>query len=280
MLSDGLGDMLSEDSLDHAEVEAGDGQSTLITVNRALRLLRIVVFEQGLSVREAAREIGTSPSSAARLLRTLEHAGFIQRGGDGGRFQLGSELRRMVAHILGTSDVRRAALGPMRTLVDRWQETVTLCLRVGDTRLNFDRVPSPRTVQCILPLGQTMPLHVGSSGRAILAHMGPAEVDRLLSQDLKAYTQKTPTDPSVIRADLVRVRERGYAISHGEGLDLEQVGVSAPIFDGTGTVIGSLLVSIPSSRVAWTDGLIEMGHSVREATDEISLQLGWIANGE
>jgi DNA-binding IclR family transcriptional regulator len=264
--------------------QGGERQPVLLTVERALRLLRAIVFEQNLSIREGARVAGTSASSAYRLLRALDEAGFIERDADTGRFQPGPDLLRMVAHILATTDVRRMALEPMRLLAERWRETVTLCLRTShDRRLYFDRVPSPRPLQCVMPLGESDPLYVGSSGRAILAFMRPDEVDRVLSAELHAYTSATPTDPAVVREDLVRTRARGYAVSFGERLDRDMVGISAPIFDAHGTVIGSLLLSAPTSRLSEIGNLDLIGGSVREVADQVSLRLGWLptpANGE
>ena len=257
---------------------AGEPQPTLLTVERALRLLKAIVFEQGLSIREAGRVTGTSSSSAYRLLRTLNEAGFTEREADSGRFRPGPELRRMVAQVLGTTDVRRMAIEPMQQLAARWRETVTLVLRTSDgRRLTFDRVASPRPLQYVMPLGDTGPLHVGSSGRAILAFMRPEEIERVLAGPLETYTSTTPTDPLVIRDELDRTRERGFAVSFGERLDREMVGISAPIFDARGAVIGALLLSVPVGRMSEIGNLDVVGASVREAADRVSLGLGWLS---
>lgn len=256
-------------------------QPTLLTVERALRLLKAVVFEQTLSIREAGRLTGTSASSAYRLLRTLAEAGFTEREADSGRFRPGSELRRMVAHILGTTDVRQMAIEPMQQLAARWRETVTLVLRTSDDRrLNFDRVASPWPLQYVMPLGDVGPLHAGSSGRAILAFMRTEDIERVLTGPLESYTSATPTDPISLRDELARTRARGFAVSFGERLDREMVGISAPIFDGQGTVIGALLLSAPIGRLSEIGSPDLVGTSVREAADQISLGLGWLPSGQ
>ena len=257
---------------------AEEPQPTLLTVERALRLLKAVVFEESLSIREAGRVTGTSASSAYRLLRSLAEAGFTERAAESGRFRPGPELRRMVAHILGTTDVRRMAIEPMQQLAARWRETVTLVLRTSDDRrLNFDRVASPRPLQYVMPLGDTGPLHVGSSGRAILAFMRSEEIDRVLAGPLEIYTSTTPTDPLAIRDELAYTRERRFAVSFGERLDREMVGISAPIFDARGTVVGALLLSAPVGRMSEIGNLDLVGASVREAADQVSLGLGWLS---
>lgn len=249
----------------------------LVTVERALRLLRVIVFEGSLSISQAAEVTETSSSSAYRLLRALGNAGLIERDPHTGRFRPGPDLLRMAAHILASADIRRMALESMVALVEQWQETVTLCLRTSrDQVLYFDRVPSPRWLQYVVPLGEAAQLHVGSSGRAILAHMRPDEIDRVLSQKLESFTRSTPTDPAAIKEDLALVHRRGYALSYGERVD-GAAGVSAPVFDARGMVIGALLLSIPMSRIDEIGNVDIVGKSVRQAADRVSLKLGWMA---
>ncbi len=83
-------------------------------------------------------------------------------------------------------------------------------------------------------------------------------------------------DPAAIREDLERIRQRGYAVSFGEGHEADMAGITAPIFDARGTVIGGLLVSVPSNRVTDRAELDKIGISVRQAADEVSLGLGWM----
>lgn len=249
----------------------------LVTVERALRLLRVIVFEGSLSISQAAEVSATSSSSAYRLLRALSNAGLIERDPNTGRFRPGPDLLRMAAHILASADIRRMAMESMVELVEQWQETVTLCLRTSrDQVLYFDRVPSPRWLQYVVPLGEAAQLHVGSSGRAILAYMRPDEIDQVLSQKLESFTASTPTDPAAIKEELALVHRRGYALSYGERVD-GAVGVSAPVFDARDRVIGALLLSIPLSHMEEIGDVDVVGKSVRQVADQVSLKLGWLA---
>lgn len=249
----------------------------LLTVDRAFHLLRLIVFDGSLSISEAAEACGTSTSSAYRLLRTLSNAGVIERDPESGKFRTGPELLRMSATILNSADIRQASLESLRILSTRWKQTVTLCIRTSnDQVLYLDRVASPRWLKYVVPLGEVSDLHIGSAGRVILAYLRPEEVDRILGHELSAYTAGTITDPAVIRERIPIIRERGYAVSRAERVE-DAIGISAPIFDIRGIVIGSLLMSIPEAHREEIGDLDVVGSSVREEADRVSLRLGWIA---
>ena len=248
---------------------------TLITVDRALHLLQHIVHQGSLTVNQAAACVGTSRSSAQRLLSSLSSAGLIERDPDSGRFRPGDEFLRLAARVLATTDIRRAAADSMRTLAARWREAVTLCLRLSNNHaLYFDRIPSPRRLQYVVPLGETARLHAGSSGRAILAYMQPEEIDDALSPPLEAYTPGTLTDPTAVRETLAEIRVQGYAISYSERIE-DAVGVAAPIFDAHGKPVASLLISIPLVHLDDLPDLTIVGKAVREEADRVSLRLGW-----
>jgi DNA-binding IclR family transcriptional regulator len=250
---------------------------TLLTVERALRLLHVAVFDGSLTVSKASEISGTSASSAYRLLKTLSDGGLIERDARSGRFRPGPELLRMAARTLGTNSVRAAAIDEMSALANEWRESVTLCIRLGTDRvLYFESVQSPRWVQYLAPLGESSQLHVGSSGRAILAHLSEQEIEAALSGALERHTTNTPVDPHAIREQLDLIRRRGYAVSYGERVE-QAIGVSAPIFDARGEVAGSVLLGMPEGHVDSPERIDEIGAAVQATANRISLRLGWIA---
>ena len=85
-------------------------------------------------------------------------------------------------------------------------------------------------VQLNTYVGKSLPLHCSTGGRAILAHLPPGESAALLEKiDLSPFTPKTITSKAELRADLERVRERGYAEDKEQyALGIQAVG--APVF--------------------------------------------------
>ena len=248
--------------------------SNLQSVERAVQLVQQVVFgQQEVGTRESARLLGISPSSAHRLLRTLADLGLLEQSETTGGFSPGLELYRLAAKLLASSNLGQAARQPMQALAKQTGEAVFLCLRSGGGRILLDAATGPRQLQYLLRLGEEVPLHVGSSGLAILAWLPENEMARILAGDLPSYSANTITDPDVLRATLDEVRAQGFAVSFGHHIE-DGVGISAPIFSGQGEVLGSLLLTSPEARLDQHEPLEKLGQQVREVAEVISLHLG------
>jgi len=83
----------------------------------------------------------------------------------------------------------------------------------------------------------------------ILAFLSSEDIETYLrTRELQAFTPKTITERARLRADLRRIRIRGYATS-SEEVYAGAGGVAAPIFNSTSDVIASLGVSAPLARL-------------------------------
>lgn len=255
------------------ELRAADG-STLRTVERAVRLLQYVALSgEPVGTRESARVLAISPSSAHRLLRTLSDLGVLEQDDLTSDFRPGLEFYRLAANVMASSGLTQAARSPMKRLARETGEAVYFSLRHGDKRVVIDSVPGWRQLQYTLPLGEEVSLHVGSSGLAILAWLPETELEALIERGLPGHSSRTITDPQELRRSLQLVRSQGYASTFGQHTE-EGVGVSAPIFGAHSDVVGSLLLTIPVTRLETHGPLDQIGRSVRCTADEISLRLG------
>jgi IclR family acetate operon transcriptional repressor len=86
-------------------------------------------------------------------------------------------------------------------------------------------------------------LHASALGKVFLAFGAEAPPGRL-----KKFSSRTTTSKQRLRADLVQVRERGWAIADGE-LEDGLIAVAAPIFSADGSVVGSMSISGPTLRM-------------------------------
>ena len=122
------------------------------------------------------------------------------------------------------------------------------------------------------PVGR-VPLHCSSVGKALLSAMPDASVTKILRQrGLPRLTVKTINTTSLLREDLARSRERGYAIDdeeHAVGLRC----IAAVIFDERAGPIASLSVSGPMVRIS-DERIPHLGEAVRRRADVITMQIG------
>ena len=90
------------------------------SVGRALTVLdELRDSEHGLGVNELARRIDVNPSTASRLLATLESAGLVQRDGGQAPYRLGLTLVTLANRVLARLDLQALARPVLVELMER-----------------------------------------------------------------------------------------------------------------------------------------------------------------
>ncbi|WP_067679963.1 IclR family transcriptional regulator [Nocardia miyunensis] len=198
--------------MSEAQTRAGGGVQS---VDRAFELLELVADAGGEATLSQLAEVSGLPQPTIhRLLRTLISGGYIRQQ-PSRRYSLGPRLIRLgetASRALGAS--ARTHLTRLRDLTG---ETSNMAVLDGDQVVYVAQVPSPHAMRMFTEVGQRVDLHCTAVGKAVLATLPPAEVDRILSRiTMSPRTIHTITDPAVIREEIDRVREHGYAVDDGE----------------------------------------------------------------
>ena len=226
-----------------------------------------------IGIGEMAQELGLHRSTTSRLAATLATAGYLEPAGEPGRYRLSGRLAALGELVGAEGDVRRAALPYLQDLVQNLGETGHLAVLEGTEAVTVEVVDGWQTVRMHSWVGKRSPAHCSSMGKALLAGLPAAEIDARYPQArLEARTDRTITDTGELKRHLAQVRERGYAVDRQE-LEPHLCCVAAPVFDRTGTVVASISVSGPDSRIdeATIPAIAEV---VRHAAWQISARLG------
>jgi DNA-binding IclR family transcriptional regulator len=244
------------------------------SVRRAASLLR--AFGSGaseLGVSELGRRLNLHKSTVSRLLATLESEGLLERAPGTEKYRLGPEIARLAGRADYFGDIREVARPFLIELAELTRETANLAVLDGDEVNNVDQVSGPHLVRVGNWVGRRTPLHCAANGKALLAYLPKADLDRLTAGPLAAFTPHTLTRPSELRADLAQVCQLGYAAALGEieeGLNA----VAAPIWDAEGNVAAAISVSGPAYRVT-PERVPELGQITRDFAQRISSRLGY-----
>jgi IclR family acetate operon transcriptional repressor len=217
-----------------------EGGRTVGSVARALALLDALA-EGPAGVNALARRIGVNPSSASRLLATLERGGLVERE-PGGPYRLGLHLVALADRVLSRLDVRDLARPQLRALVEETGETATLSVADGDQAVTVDFVPGESSVVSMARLGRPSIGHATAAGKVLLAFTGaePGALD--------AYTELTITDPDALAAELARVREQGWAEAEGER-EPDLNALAAPVLGRGGALAAIIGLQGPAARL-------------------------------
>jgi IclR family acetate operon transcriptional repressor len=242
-------------------------------VLNTLRVLEEVAARQPAGVAELARVTGIPKSSVQRALRTLQTAGWIRPAGGGiTRWAVTTKALYVGRNAAGDLSLRDVAVPVMEDLRRRIDETVHLAIPEGDRVVLIERLETSKPVRIVLALGTSLPLHASAQGKAVLAAGPAAMVEQLLAGGLPQHTDTTITDPAELRAELEKIRERGYSTNGGEWRS-DVSAVAAAVVDDTGRPVASISINVPTSRMA-QESRSAYGALVREAAAAIGAALG------
>ncbi|WP_233853521.1 IclR family transcriptional regulator [Paraburkholderia sp. HD33-4] len=249
---------------------------TVASVDSALKLLAIVADHPGLGVSELAERAGLNTSRAFRLLSTLAEHRLIERSSDPAQYKLGTQ-----ALVLGIAagrqiDLAAVSQAPLMRLVEIFNEACQIRVRDGDETVCIARVESSHAVRVHGTIGNRRPIHVGASGKLLLAYTPETEREVLLNRQLRAYTGETRVDADSLRSELEQIRAQAYSISHGEATS-GVVAISVPVFASNQHVLAALGISIVESRFK-PKGLADLIEHMTTASREISALLGHKSN--
>lgn len=242
------------------------------TADRALDILGMFSESRlSISAADLAAEFRVARSTAYRYLQTLTASGFVEEDPRGG-YRLGLrvfELSRLARRSYGLSEV---AVPVLQDLAHATGESALLTRRSGDRVVCLEKFDSDaHQVRLTYERGSALPLNAGASAWIVLAWESPELVAELVrASKLTRFTPQSLTERKEISARLERIREDGYAVTHGE-LDPDVVGVAAPVRDGSGKVVAGISVVSISRRAEGNEEQL-IAH-VRTAADLVSSRL-------
>ncbi len=238
---------------------------------RGLKILNLLEQARGgMGTTEVAKEMTIDKSSASRLLHTLANYDFVAQDESSARYQLGPRLLTLGQRVLDRISLRDRARPYLHKLVDATGECAHLAILAQRQALYIDQAESSAALRVESEIGTLSPLHCTALGKAMLAFGDGALPDSLLP-----FTQRTITDQAVLQAQLLQIRQRGYAIDDEE-YNYGVRCVAAAVHDHRGLLLGAIGISGPAGRVT-LERIDDFGALVRQVAADLSAKLGYVA---
>jgi IclR family transcriptional regulator, KDG regulon repressor len=222
----------------------------LSSVTNALRILKAFdAHHREWGVSDLARHLDISKSSVHRLMSTMTEERMLEQNRETGRYHLGLAVFDLAGAISTRYDLHEAVMGPLSELRQRSGETVQVAVLDSREVVYIERLDSPNTLRMFLDIGRRNHAHSTATGKVLLAHQSPAELDRILQGwVLPKLTPKTITQIKKLREELALVRDRGWAENWHES-ELGVVSIGAPIHSRDGKVVAALSLAGPADRI-------------------------------
>jgi IclR family acetate operon transcriptional repressor len=246
------------------------------SLRRALAVLGYVRdhadSERGVPLGKLAEALGLNKSTVLRLAVPLLDEHLLDRDRETGWFRLGHGSLRLGQAYLSTLDLRGVAADHLRRLQKEVGETVHLTIWEGPGIIYVDKVENETNVRMASRIGSRAPAYCTATGKAMLAWLPEEAVQQVIATGMRPITAWTLSDEPRLRADLARIRVRGYSVDDREN-EPEVRCVAAPIFDHTGEVTAALSVSGLTSRMT-AARVRALGPTVALVGQRISRELG------
>jgi DNA-binding IclR family transcriptional regulator len=224
--------------------ESTSAHTTVRAVDRALDILLCFSrSERGLSLSDIAREVDLHKSTVHRLLASLQQKGFVRKHSQSDKYLLGWSVLELIANVYQSDELSTVVLPEMTRLRDLSNETVSLYIRSGVERIRIQAVESNAPVRNVASIGKTYPLHVGASGKVLLAYAS----DEVIAQALSDGVISTGFNKEDFLRQLGLIREQGYSISVQER-DVGAGSIAAPIYGRNHEFVAAIAVSGPFTR--------------------------------
>src|SRR5689334_22541819 len=206
------------------------------TVERALALLASVCDRGGANLADTARECELAPSTALRLLRTLEATGFVRKD-ESGAYRPGSRIIQLGAQALSDESLVDLAGPAMDELATETGESVYLSV-VGHaaTAVYINIVEGTHSVRHASWVGRTVPLDVSAAGHALRG----------------------------------KVSGHGYVIVE-RGVETDVTAIACPVYSQS-RIVAAMSLVIPSYRLS-ADQTTQCGRLLIAAAADVSARL-------
>ncbi len=224
------------------------------------------------------RELGVVTSLKPTLvhwhLKNLERHRIVRRDAETQKYELGFKLFELSNRVQRLALINKMAKPVLRELSEATEGTAVLRMLEGNELLCLASVDSPASLRVQYTAGTRVPINFGSVGKVVMAFLPGERIGELIAKGcVKRVTEKTVTDPSILKRQLAQIRLRGWVSTIGEAIPGTR-GIAAPIWDDTGETVGGIGLTFPA--ITLPDSKVEkLAKLVVKAANRISVELGW-----
>jgi DNA-binding IclR family transcriptional regulator len=143
-----------------------------------------------------------------------------------------------------------------------------LAVLADDQAMYIQKVEGPGLIQFDSYIGKRTNLHCTGVGKVLLAFASEQKQEHILNRKSFAhYTNRTITSPNLLRKELMKVRQRGYAVDDEEE-ELEVRCVAAPVFNQSGEFMAGLAIAGTVGQIR-EENIEELARYVIQASNRI-----------
>ncbi len=254
---------------------SGEGGTVVQALDRGLTLLRVLAANDRATLTEIALSAGMVPSTAHRLLTTMQRHRITEFDDAMQHWMIGVEAFRIGSSFMRRTNLVEAGRGIMHDLMEASGETANMAVADSGDVVFISQVECNDPIRAFFRPGTRGRMHASGIGKALLAELSRDEVEAILARKgLPSFTPKTLTSPEALFADLEGTRVKGWSLDDEERT-LGMRCLASAIFNEHREAVAGVSISGPSVRLP-DARLAELGALVRNAAAAITEKVGGI----
>lgn len=261
-----------------SELKIDEKSNQVKSVAKAFMIMDELDRAGELSIGDLSERLLMDKATVHRLVNTVKAAGFVNQNPETKKYSNSLKLLAMGNHVMGKLGVKEIAKPYMEELSAKTGETVNLGSIVDNRIIYIDKLESSSTIRVDLSVGVTVPSSCSAMGKAILAYLPEPELTEALNSiKFVKYSERSITDKGVLMDELVKIRQRGFAVDDEEYIE-GLICFGAPILDFEGRPIAAISICCPKYRYDQERHLLLYTGLVTDAGRNISAMMGYKAD--
>ena len=254
---------------------SGEGGTVVQALDRGLTLLRVLAANDRATLTEIALSAGMVPSTAHRLLTTMQRHRITEFDDAMQHWMIGVEAFRIGSSFMRRTNLVETGRSIMHDLMEESGETANMAVADSGDVVFISQVECNDPIRAFFRPGTRGRMHASGIGKALLAELSRDEVEAILARKgLPSFTPKTLTSPEALFADLEGARVKGWSLDDEERT-LGMRCLASAIFNEHREAVAGVSISGPSVRLP-DARLAELGALVRKAAAAITEKVGGI----
>ncbi|MDR0324318.1 MAG: IclR family transcriptional regulator [Treponema sp.] len=253
-----------------------DEKYNIKAVARCLKILDLLgASDLPLNINDVCAALDMNINMAFRMLSTLVSAGYVVKDEKTGLYSNSLKTLQLSRNALLSLNIRKYAMPYMELLWNQYSKAnINLALLYEGDVLVIDRLDSICTPRTYFTPGKTSPFHCTALGKILTCELDEVELDKIIvKKGLKAFTQKTITDPVLLKVELAKVRAEHLSRDRAEYIPQDNC-IAVPIRNQEGKIIAAVSLTAFESYMT-VEEIEETIPALRNTAQRISFIAGY-----
>jgi DNA-binding IclR family transcriptional regulator len=250
------------------------------SLQRALGILEFVARNgTAVSAVDISRNIGLHASTTYHLLQTLTTLGYLTQDDADRKYRVGTKAFQIAASAWNETRLVTLAAPFLDEVAQQTGETSFLALFARGEIVPVAKVEGRGPIHVTERVGAPRPAYCTAIGKILLAFFSENQLKVFLAKNpLRPFTPNTIVSVGVLRRELKRVRDQGYAVDDEEFMAGVRC-VAAPLRNFTGNVVASIGISGPAWQMT-PDRVSDIADYLKPVAHRLSQQLGYCEHND